>query len=189
MSVHDRLWPALRLSMALMPGSRRRTDGSSAPLRWPGLRTGVIALMLSLTACHPELISHGSSAQLPQAGERLLVVGNQPGAVSTAITWLGRHQFTALEGRDTFMNRPDAAVLEQAKSVRAQVVVWIQQTGDLRAPMVAVRGIDADTHIVLWSGHARFDSYGARPVQDILARLTCSALAAVWNDAGDPLCP
>lgn len=118
----------------------------------------------------------------------MLVVGNQLGAISTAITWLERQNFTPVEGRETITARPGSAALEQAKNLRAQTMVWVQVTGDMRAPMVAVRGIDVETQTVLWSGQARLDSYGASPVQHLVAQLTCSALAAAWKHPEDPWC-
>jgi len=75
----------------------------------------------------------------------------------------------------------DAAVLKAAKSLGAKMVVFITQSGDVRAPIVAVRGVDVETTQILWSGSARYAEYMKRPFSDLLVNLTCEALAAAWG--------
>ena len=147
-----------------------------------------VGLATFTAGCHSTPVSSGASIKLPESHERVLVVGNHPGVVSSGITWLERHGLVvAAPGAILLM--PDQAVFEEAKAVRALALVWVQLTGDMRAPMVAVHGFDPETEDVLWTGHARFTSYDARPVQDRVARLTCHAFAAVWKSDEDPPCP
>jgi hypothetical protein len=149
----------------------------------------MIAGLAALTAgCHASPVSAGTSITLPAPHERVLVVGNHPAVVSTGITWLERHGWVvAAPGAVLLM--PDETLFDQARAVRARSLVWVQLTGDMRAPMVAVQGFDPETQAVLWTGHARFASYDARPVQDEAARLTCHAFAAAWKTGEDPPCP
>ena len=148
----------------------------------------VVCLATFAAGCHGTPVSAGASIELPQPSERVLVVGNHPGVVSTGITWLERHGLVvAAPGAVLLM--PDQTLFDEAKAVRARSVVWLQLTGDNRAPMVAVQGLDPETATVLWTGHARSTSYDSRPVQHEAARLTCHAFAAVWKNDEDPPCP
>jgi hypothetical protein len=75
----------------------------------------------------------------------------------------------------------DATVLKAAKGLGVKTVVFITQSGDVRAPIVAVRGVDVETMQILWSGSARYPEYMKRPFSDLLVNLTCEALAAAWG--------
>jgi hypothetical protein len=147
------------------------------------------ALCLLAMGCQPKPVTSGAALELPKPKERLLVVGNQPSAVSTAVTWLERQGLAVMETPGMLITYPDHTTLEQSRRLGAETLVWVQLTGDLRAPMVAVRGIDPHTNAVRWTGHARLDSYGGSPAQDVIARLTCRALAATWNQDEDRACP
>jgi hypothetical protein len=75
----------------------------------------------------------------------------------------------------------DATMLKAAKRAGVKLVVFVTQSGDVRAPIVTVRGVDVETMQVLWSGSARYPEYTKRPFSDLLVNLTCEALAAAWG--------
>jgi hypothetical protein len=148
----------------------------------------MVCLATFAAGCQATPVREGASITLPQPRERVLVVGNHPGVVSTGITWLERHGLVvAAPGIVIFM--PDQTLFDQAKALQARSLVWVQLTGDSRAPMVAVQGFDPETEAVLWTGHAQFSSYDSRPLQHEAARLTCHAFAAIWKTAEGPPCP
>lgn len=133
--------------------------------------------------CSHDPTTYGSHQRLSAAPDRVLVVGNQPSAVSTALTWLQARGLSAVGSPMPWeMPATESLIMAQARNLDAQAIVWVQQTGDLRAPMVSVRGIDVETHAVLWSGHARTTDYGSGPVPNQVALLTCHALNAAWGD-------
>lgn len=148
----------------------------------------MVDLSAFMAGCHSIPVTAGASIELPQPSERVLVVGNHPGAVNTGITWLERHRLVVV-APGALLLLPDRTVFEKAKALRVRSLVWVQLTGDLRAPMVAVQGFDPETEAVLWAGHARSASYDSRPPQHEAARLTCHAFAAVWETVEDPPCP
>ena len=135
-----------------------------------------------LAGCTASPATFGSHQRLSAPPDRVLVVGNHPTAVSTAITWLQSRGLSAVGTPMPWeVPAPEKVVAEQAQTLHAQVIVWVQQSGDLRAPMISVRGIDVASEAVLWSGLARETSYGASPVANRVALLTCRALDAAWG--------
>jgi hypothetical protein len=142
-----------------------------------------------VAACRPTPIAEGAHRQLPGPTDKLLVAGNQAGAVSAALTWLQNHGLLTLED-PTLPAQAGAeqAMLDRARSLHADQLVLVQVSGDLRAPMVSVRGLDPDTQAVRWSGYARATAYRASPPPDRTARLTCYALAAVWKSETEDRC-
>jgi hypothetical protein len=77
--------------------------------------------------------------------------------------------------------KDEAAILQTAKKMGVQEVVFLDRGGDARAPMISVRGVEVPTGRVSWSGSARYASFETRPTKDALALLTCEALATVWG--------
>jgi len=143
----------------------------------------VLALVLPILAgCMDTPVTQGARSRLSLARERVMVVGNQPSAVGAAVTWLQARGLTAVTPNGPWTIPTGEEIDGQAKSLKAQVVVWVQQSGDQRAPMVSVRGTDVDSHSILWSGQARAQEHRAVPVADRIARLTCHALEAAWGD-------
>jgi hypothetical protein len=114
--------------------------------------------------------------------DRILVVGNQPSAVNAAVTWLQVRGMKTVGAPTPWRVLTNQEIAEQTRELNAQVVVWVLQSGDLRAPMVSVRGIDTETQAVIWSGLARTTKYGSTPPVDRIVILTCNALEAAWGD-------
>lgn len=146
-------------------------------------RPGLFMALCLLSGCEHAPATYGSHQRLPAAPDRVLVVGNQPSAVSTALTWLQARGLSAV-GTPMPWDMPgtEKTIADQAHKLNAQAIVWVQLTGDLRAPMVSVRGIDVNTQAVLWSGHARDTDYRSAPVPNRVALLTCHALNAAWGE-------
>ena len=97
-------------------------------------------------------VTDGYHTQLPLSGERVLVWGNHTSPVNTAITWLGKRGISALDHvklvesmdesalRRTRALSDEAAILRGARLVGVDEVVFVTYAGDVRAPMVSIRG-------------------------------------------------
>jgi hypothetical protein len=156
---------------------------------WRGLACGI--LLLSGCVASPPL-REGFHTDLPPRHTIALIWGSHPAVVAAATTWVLQRGLIVIEQsklQPILAEAPpsempagkDAAVLKAAKSLSVKVVVFITQSGDVRAPIVTVRGVDVETAQILWSGSARYPEYMKRPFSDLLVNLTCEALAAAWG--------
>jgi hypothetical protein len=75
----------------------------------------------------------------------------------------------------------EAGILQSAKKLGVQEVVFVDRGGDYRAPMITIRGIVIESGLIHWSGSARYPTFETRPPKDTIANLTCEALATAWN--------
>jgi hypothetical protein len=154
------------------------------------------ACLCMLIACTTVPVTDGFHKTLPIAGTRTVVWGNHSAVTATATTWVLHQGLAVIEHakvREVLAESPDfetssvkeVAVLNAAKRLGAQTVVFATQSGDVRAPMVSVRGIELDSSQIAWSGHARYPAYVKRPFSDLLTELTCQALATAWGKMCD----
>ncbi len=157
---------------------------------WRGLACGILLLNGCASVSLP--LTEGFHTELPPPHTIALIWGSPPTVVTTATTWLLQQGLIVIEQsklQQILAEAPnpempvgkDATVLKAAKSLGAKMVVFITQSGDVRAPIVAVRGVDVETTQILWSGSARYPEYMKRPFSDLLVNLTCEALAAAWG--------
>jgi hypothetical protein len=150
-------------------------------------------LLLILCSCVP--VTNGFHADLPKGATATIVWGDDLSAVGTATTRLQR-QGLAVTERSLLAStlemenldqahtlKDEAAILQTAKTMGVQEVVFVDRGGDDRAPMVSVRGVQAESGRVHWSGTARYDTFKTRPPKDTLANLTCQALATAMGTA------
>ena len=157
---------------------------------WRGLAYGI----LLLSGCAPVSLplTEGFHTELPPPHTMALIWGSHPTVVAAATTWLLQQGLIVIEQsklQQILAEAPnpempvgkDATVLKAAKSLGVKLVVFITQSGDVRAPIVTVRGVDVETTQILWSGSARYPEYMKRPFSDLLVNLTCEALAAAWG--------
>jgi hypothetical protein len=168
---------------------------------WWTMVASTTAAFLSLffTGCETVPVADGFHTTLPTARSVVAVWGNHPTVTAAATTWLLHQDLMVLEQAklqqlvadahpDARMFK-EAAVIQAAKSLGVRTVLFITHSGDLRAPMVAVRGVDVETAHILWSGTARYPDYVHRPFSDLLVNLTCQALAVAWGrDKKEPTC-
>ncbi len=144
---------------------------------------GLLLAVWSLTGCGHSPITSGSYRQLSTAPDRVVVVGNEPRAVGAALTWLHARGLSAVESPMPWdLWRAEKTIVDQVKRLDAKAIVWIRQTGDPRAPMVSVRGVDVATETVLWNGHARAEDYRSSLGANRIAGVTCHALRAAWGE-------
>ena len=157
---------------------------------WRGLVCGILLLNGCASVSLP--LTEGFHTELPPPHTIALIWGSPPTVVTTATTWLLQQGLIVIEQsklQQILAEAPnpempvgkDAAVLKAAKRAGVKLIVFITQSGDVRAPIVAVRGVDVETMQVLWSGSARYPEYIKRPFSDLLVNLTCEALAAAWG--------
>ena len=144
-------------------------------------------------------VTDGYRSDLPQPGTRTIVWGNDVSAVAVATTWLQKRGLSVME-RTTLVQylepeteemtrtldlshtmKDEAAILRVAKKAGVKEVVFVDRGGDARAPMISVRGLNAESGEVHWSGSARYAKFQTRPAKHALANLTCEALATAWE--------
>lgn len=149
--------------------------------------------VLLLAACSSPPVTDGFLVDLPKPGTSTIVWGDDPSAVGVATTWLQKRGLSVIE-RSTLVIDLDAertalahtladeaAILQAAKKLGIQEVVFVDKEGDYRAPLIMVRGIQLESGRVHWSGSARYPTFETRPPKDTVANLTCQALATAWN--------
>ena len=160
------------------------------------LRLAWIAVLLG--GCS-HAITDGFRQDLPQPGTRTVVWGNDPAVVGVATTWLQKRGLSVIE-RGTLAQdigaeadellrtinvghtlKDEGIILQAAKKLNVQEVVFVDRSGEDRAPMVNVRGLRVETGEVHWSGSARYSSFQTKPVKHVLTKLTCQALATAWE--------
>lgn len=154
---------------------------------------GILGWMMLLAACSSPPVTDGFLIDLPKPGTPTIVWGNDPSAVGVATTWLQRRGLSIIEPSTlaVYAERErtevahtlldEAEIIQAAKKLGVQEVVFVDRGGDYRAPMVAVRGVHIESGRVHWSGNARYSTFETRPPKDSLANLTCQALATAWN--------
>jgi hypothetical protein len=154
---------------------------------------GNFGWVLLLAACSSPPVTDGFLVDLPKPGTLTIVWGNDPSVVGVATIWLQKrglsiveHSTLAVEAErertevaHTLLD--EAAVIQAAKRLGVQEVVFVDRGGDYRAPMITVRGVHIESGRVHWSGSARYSTFETRPPKDTLANLTCQALATAWN--------
>lgn len=154
----------------------------------------LICLLLLVVGCSTIPVTDGYSTALPAPKMRVLIWGTHPSIVNTTTTWLNKRGISAVEQaklRDVidkqevrwlYTLQDESVVLNAAKKLAVNEVVFLDQTGDVRSPMVTVRGVDVQTAHIQWSGTARYPSFVKQPLPDLLADLTCQALATAWGE-------
>jgi hypothetical protein len=130
---------------------------------------------------------------LPKFGTRTTVWGNDLRAIQLATTWLKKRNLDVIDSallvgestnhlfHNTHTFEDEQAVLRQARTRDIALLVFVDRTGDLRAPFISVRGVDSITARVLWSGLARYPKFVNAPVGHLIVDLTCQALATAWG--------
>ncbi len=149
--------------------------------------------ILLLVGCGSVPVTDGFLKDLPKPGTPTIVWGNDLSAVGVATTWLQKRGLSVIESTtlvaDVDKERAelghtlldDAGILQSAKKLGVQEVVFVNRGGDYRAPMITVRGVLIESGQIHWSGSARYTTFETRPPKDTLANLTCEALATAWN--------
>lgn len=152
-----------------------------------------MAVLWLLAGCTVPL-TDGFHRALPSPPARVVVWGNHPSLAYTALTWLQRRGMTTvdqtqlqqrLDQRGSLLvagPEEEVTVLLIAKELGVDEVVFVMRSGDQRAPMVLVRGVQVDTGQTRWSGSARYTRYVKQPPSHLLATLTCEALATAWGE-------
>ena len=153
----------------------------------------VLGCLVLMTGCAPVPITDGFHHGLPKAGTRIIVWGNHHTVVETTTTWLKKRGLLALDPASvgkvieqsdlkwvhTF--KDELAILHAAKDLGAEQAIFVNRSGDRRAPSVSVRGVQVKSNQVMWIGSGRYADYLKDPENDILAKLTCQALATAWG--------
>ncbi len=146
-----------------------------------------------LSGCASTPITDGHYVRLPEGNTPVIVWGNHPAVVETTTTWLKKRGLRlfdpaslesvldekALRWEHTFEDEKN--IIEAAKKLGAKEVVFANQYGDRRAPSVSVRGLNVEDNLLEWMGSARYSGFLKDPKNDMLARLTCQALATAWG--------
>lgn len=161
-----------------------------------GKRCAMAALLISLVlsqACAPVPILSGSHTTLPPVTAPVIVWGNHPAVVTAATSWLQGRGFTLIEraavqrlvedplDEGAVDNEIAVLVLGAAKTLKVDTVVFVHRSGDIRAPLVSVRGVDVESNRILWNGYGHYREFVTQPFSHLLVNLTCQAFAEAWG--------
>ena len=156
-------------------------------------RVTLIVWCVFVAGCAPFPITDGMGTVFPRKHAQVVVWGNDTRTINSAIIWLQKRGIVVLErgAIKLALNEKsldfshtledEALVLRMSKDLGLDTVIFVDRVGDLRAPMVAIRGVDVLTNQVWWSGSARYASYTNQTPSDQLVNLTCHALATAWG--------
>lgn len=146
-----------------------------------------------MSACGAIPITDGTHSSLPKADSVVIVWGNDPVVTDTMSIWLHKQGLAPIEGiwlKQTLKDQgviltnstdDQAIIIEAAKKLNVDLVVFGDLDQEIRAPMVSVRGFDMDANQVAWEGSAHYDQYIKTPLNHALVNLTCQALATAWG--------
>ncbi len=154
-------------------------------------------LSLALLACTREPIytiqTDGSSTPpLIREPLRLAVWGTTPSIVGAATTWLQKRGATVIERSRLsqllteqqvqlrYTADREADLLKIGKLAGVSVLVFADGNAIPGNASVAIRAVDVETAVVLWSGSAQYTG-PLRYLDYALAGLTCEALATAWG--------
>jgi hypothetical protein len=150
-------------------------------------------LILILTGCQEAPVVAGFPGKAPSHVGNAVVWGNDDRTVGAAIAWLQRQGLIVFDqGRIQRILTKNAsteqlplfdepAIRVAASEVGADIVVFSDRTGDVRPPMVSVKGVDAQSGRVIWGGNARYGSFDGLPTSETLTELTDQALMSAWG--------
>src|SRR5215472_13523931 len=122
--------------------------------------------MMLLAACSSPPVTDGFLIDLPKPGTPTIVWGNDPSVVGVATTWLQRRGLSLVERSTLVIDvekerselshtlQDEAAILQAAKKLGVQEVVFVDRGGDYRAPLISVRGVHVESGRIHWSGSA-----------------------------------
>lgn len=145
------------------------------------------------TACAPVPILSGSHRTLPPVDAPVIVWGNHPAIVTAATSWLQVRGYTLIEraaiqalledplDEGTVEAETEVKVLRAAKTLKVDTVVFVHRSGDIRAPLVSVRGVEVQNHRVAWNGYAHYQAFVTQPFSHLLVSLTCQSLTKAWG--------
>ncbi len=156
-------------------------------------RSHIILWFVLLPGCMSLPITDGMHSVLPPKHAKVVVWGNDTRTSDSAMTWLKKRKLVVIERGALKLSmdeksldfshtlEDEAIILRVSRELGIKMVVFVDRVGDLRAPMVAIRGVDVDNHQILWSGSARYPNYSNKTPSDLLVNLTCQALATAWG--------
>jgi len=172
----------------------QKSDVPAQHAFFPRLKSwAVLISIVALPGCMTVPITDGSHSVLPSKHAKVIVWGNDTRTSDSAMTWLKKRRLMVIERGALKLSmdeksldfshtlEDEAMILRVSRELGIKMVVFVDRVGDLRAPMVAIRGVDVDTHQILWSGSARYPDYSNKTPSDLLVNLTCQALATAWG--------
>lgn len=155
-----------------------------------GCQTGTV--LDEYLPSEPPTVS-GSPGTPPRNVKSVAVWGNDDRTVGAAAAWVRQQGLTvihrdrlheALAGK-TSPEDPalitEETVVGAASELHADAVVFADRTGDVRPPIVTVKGVDARTGRLLWTGDARYDTFYGLPNTETMTVLTDQALMTAWG--------
>jgi hypothetical protein len=159
------------------------------------MRRNIVLLFMGLmiSACSALPITDGAYSYLPREGAVAILWGNNPAVIDTMSIWLHKQGVAPLEQNQlkqilksqnailTNSTSDEAIIVELARKMNADLVVFGNLNQEIRAPMVSVRGFDVSANQVAWEGSAHYDQYIQIPLNHALVVLTCQALATAWG--------
>lgn len=158
-----------------------------------GRNIALLCIGIIISACGTTPITSGTYSSLPETGDVAILWGNHPVVIDTMSTWLHKQGVAPLERNRlqqllgnqnitlTHSASDEAIIIDLARKMNADLVVFGNLHQEIRAPMVSVRGFDVGANKVAWEGSAHYDHYIEIPLNHALVVLTCQALATAWG--------
>lgn len=125
------------------------------------IRFHIIFASMLLAGCGSFPITDGMRSAIPPKYSKVVVWGNDTRTTDSAMTWLQKRGIIVIErgALKLALNEKsldfshtledEALILRMSMDLNLDLVVFVDRVGDLRAPMVAIRGVDVDSHQVL----------------------------------------
>jgi hypothetical protein len=140
----------------------------------------------------PPTVSGFPAAQ-PRNVKSAAVWGNDDRTANAAAEWLKAQGLNIIhrdriEGvlaktsaADDLSLLDEEVIVSAANKLGADAVVFADRAGDVRPPIVSVKGVDARTGRLIWSGDARYDTFYGLPNTETMTILTDQALMTAWG--------
>ncbi|MBM4201021.1 MAG: hypothetical protein FJ189_07025 [Gammaproteobacteria bacterium] len=169
--------PALRLAWVIIPIIS-------------GCQTGTV--LDEYMPSDPPTVSGFPGAKPPNV-RSVVVWGNDERTIDAAATWVKAHGLTVIHrdrlhealgnqvaGDDASLIKEET-IVQAASAVGADAVVFADRANESRPPLVTVKGVDARTGRLIWTGDARYDTFFGLPNTETMTVLTDQALMTAWG--------
>jgi hypothetical protein len=140
----------------------------------------------------PPVVS-GYPGTRPRHVASVVVWGNDERATAAAAAWVKQQGLRVVHrdrlhealGKQIAAEEPalitEETIVLAAGTVGADAVVFADRANESRPPLVTVKGVDARTGRLLWTGDAHYDTFYGLPNTETMTLLTDQALMAAWG--------
>ncbi len=129
----------------------------------------------------------------PRNVRSVVVWGNDERTINAAEAWVKAHGLsvihrdrihealgTQVATEDAFLIKEET-IVQAANAAGADAVVFADRADEARPPLVTVKGVDARTGRLIWTGDARYETFFGLPNTETMTVLTDQALMTAWG--------